>query len=220
VAVRRANNINQNFKGAKIMGKWTDNGGSWEEPEPGNHIARCIRVIELGTQRKEFQGKVDFKKQTLIVWELPTEKMEDGKPHTISKWYTASLNEKANLRRDLENWRGRPFTEAELEGFDQRNILEKPCLLNVIKNDKGKVVVGSVAAIPKGTTAPPQINETIFYDIDDHNETVWSKISEGIRKIILQSEERKQQEAQAGQAWKAVAAGATSTTEDDDTIPF
>lgn len=203
------------------MGKWTDSGGTWEEPEPGNHVARCIRVIELGTQRKEYQGKVDFKKQTLVVWELPTEMMEDGKPFTISKWYTASLNEKANLRRDLENWRGTPFTEAELEGFDQRNILDKPCLLNVIKNEKGKTVVGSIAKIPKGMAVPQRVNETLFYDLEDHNETVWGKISDGIKKIIMQSEERKAQTAQTGDAWKAMAAGADNpVSKDDDTIPF
>lgn len=201
------------------MGKWTDSGKEWEEPEPGNHVARCIRVIELGTQRKEYQGTVSFKKQTLVVWELPTELMDDGKPFTISKWYTASLNEKANLRRDLENWRGKPFTEAELEGFDQRNILEKPCLLNVIKNEKGKVVVGNVAAIPKGMSAPPQVNETLFYDLDDHKDDVWAKITDGIKKIILQSEERKAQEAEAGQAARKMAASA-SPAQDDDTIPF
>lgn len=199
------------------MGKWTDSGKEWEEPEIGNHVARCIRVIELGTQRNEYQGKESFKKQTLVVWELPTEKMDDGKPFILSKWYTASLNEKANLRRDLENWRGKPFTEAELEGFDQRNILEKPCLLNVIKNDKGKVVIGSVAAVPKGTTVPPQINESLFYDIDDHNETVWAKISEGIKKIIMQSEERKARDAQAGETWKKISSADAPV---DDTIPF
>jgi len=201
------------------MGKWTDSGKEWEEPETGNHVARCIRVIELGTQRNEYQGKESFKKQTLVVWELPTELMTDGKPFTISKWYTASLNEKANLRRDLENWRGRPFTEEELAGFDQRNILEKPCLLNVIKNDKGKVIVGSVSAVPKGMTAPPQVNPTLFYDLEDHNEEIWGKLSEGIRKIILQSEERKAQEAEAGQALKKMAAAATSSEQDDE-IPF
>jgi len=173
------------------MAKWADTGKEWQQPEPGNHLARCIRVIELGTQEKPFQGKVTLKKQTMIVWELPTELMDDGKPFTISQWYTASLNEKANLRRDLDNWRGRPFTEEELAGFDQRNILGKPCLLNVVLSEKGKAVVGTVGPVPKGMAVPPQVNPSLLYDIDEHSEEVWLQISPGIQRIILSSQERK-----------------------------
>ncbi len=206
------------------MSKWADNGKEWQEPETGNHVARCIRVIELGTQRKEYQGEVSYKRQTMVVWELPTELMDDGKPFVVSHFYTASLNEKANLRRDLENWRGKPFTPAELEGFDQRNILDKPCLLNLIKNKRDRVVVGSVAALPKGMQVPPRVNETLFYDLDAHDDAVWQKLSDGIKRMIDQSEERKPKA-------NATTAGAESNgggwndappeyVDDDGSIPF
>src|SRR5262245_5161466 len=175
------------------MAKWADTGKEWQQPEQGNHLARCIRVIELGTQEKTFQGKTTLKKQTMIVWELPTELMDDGKPFTISQWYTASLNEKANLRRDLDNWNGRPLTEDELKGFDQRDILGKPCLLNVVLSEKGKAVVGTVSPVPKGMTVPPQVNPSLLYDIDEHDEGVWMKLTPGIQRMILGSEERKAQ---------------------------
>lgn len=181
------------------MSKWTDSGAKeWEQPETGNQVARCIRVIELGTQKKEYQGQTSWKRQTLIVWELPlslmTEGEHTGKPFTISQFYTASLGEKANLRRDLENWRGRAFTQEELNGFDQRNILGKPCMLNLIDRE-GKVRVSGVSSIPKGMTVPPQVNESIFYDVDEHDEAVWNKLSDGIKKLIQQSKEWQERNA-------------------------
>lgn len=101
--------------------KWNDAGsGNYEQPPVGTHLARCIKVIDIGTQKGEFQGKVTMKRQVIIGWELPNETMTEGehagKPFGVSKFYTASLNEKANLRADLANWRGRDFTPQELGG--------------------------------------------------------------------------------------------------------
>ena len=188
------------------MSKWSDTGAKeWEQPEPGNQVARCIRVIELGTQKKEYQGQTSWKRQTLIVWELPHSLMVEGdhagKPFTISQFYTASLGEKANLRRDLESWRGRAFTQEELNGFDQRNVLGKPCMLTLIDRD-GKVRVGGVSAIPRDPATkqpliavPPQVNESLFYDIDEHSDAIWEKLSDGIKKLIQQSKEWQERNA-------------------------
>ena len=43
--------------------------------------------------------------------------MPDGKPFLVRRRYTASLHEKSALRKDLESWRGRAFTNVELDGF-------------------------------------------------------------------------------------------------------
>lgn len=174
------------------MSKWSDSGKEWEQPETGNQVARCIRVIELGTQEKEYQGQKSWKKQTLIVWELPNSLMSEGehagKPFTISQFYTASLSEKANLRRDLQSWRGKEFTQEELDGFDQKRIIGQPCLLNLIEKE-GKVRVSTVSAIVRGMTIPPQVNESFFYDIDDKESGNWDKLSDGIKALIMKSKE-------------------------------
>ena len=62
----------------------------------------------------------------IFMWELPGEEIEiegEMKPRAISETYTNSLGEKANLRKMLENWRGRAFTQEEMDGFDLRNVL-------------------------------------------------------------------------------------------------
>jgi hypothetical protein len=67
------------------------------------------------------------------------------------------LHEKASLRRDLESWRGRAFTDKELEGFDLENLLLKGCLINVIHEQRGGATFANVAGVmrlPKEMTAP------------------------------------------------------------------
>lgn len=173
--------------------KWQDNGGDFEQPPVGTTAARCIQIIDLGTQRGEYQGKANVRRQNIIGWELPNNLQSDGeyagKPFRVSRFYTASLGKKANLRKDLENWRGREFTEQELQGFDPHNILGKCCLLALTPNDKGRVRVTGVMALPKGMEVPPQVNPDLFFSLDQFDRKVFDSLSEGLRKMIEVSPE-------------------------------
>jgi hypothetical protein len=174
--------------------KWQDSGGGdFEQPPVGTHVARCIKIIDIGTQKGEYQGKATSKRQCIVGWELPTELMTEGelagKPFTVSKFYTASLGEKANLRKDLQNWRNREFTEQELQGFDAKNILDKCCLLALTTNDKGKVRVTGVMALPKGTQPPARVNQIVYFSLDEFDQAVFDSLSDGYKKLITVSPE-------------------------------
>ena len=161
-------------------------GGDFELPSAGTHLARCYLMAELGHQKSVFQGKESIKNQVLIAWEL-NEKMADGRPFVISRIYTASLNEKANLRADLESWRSKGFTEAELEGFDLKKILGAPCQINVIhKESNGKTYanVKALTSVPKGVNVPELENEAVAYEI--HNEAAFTKLPEWMQKKIME----------------------------------
>jgi hypothetical protein len=174
--------------------KWQDTGGGdFEQPPVGTYVARCVKIIDIGTQKGEYQGKATIKRQCIIGWELPTELMTEGdyagKPFTVSKFYTASLSEKANLRKDLANWRGRDFNEQELEGFDAKNILDKACLIALTLNDKGKTRVTGVMAIPKGTLVPERVNGLTYFSLDEFSHEAFDKLSDGYKKLITASPE-------------------------------
>ena len=166
-------------------------GGDFKEAPTGNHVARCIRLIDLGTQHGEYQGVPNVRNQVLITWELCNEPMEDGKPFTISHFYTNSLNEKATMRAHLEAWRGRAFTDAECKGFDLMNVLGKPCMLTVIANDKGKSKVSAVGGMPKGMVAPEPVNKPSAFWIDEWDDLAYEAIPKGIKAIIEKSDEYK-----------------------------
>lgn len=177
------------------MGRYSSDSGSatFTPAPPGTHVARCIRLIDLGTQHSEYKGKPTRRNQLLITWELPNETVETEKgiiPLTASRFYTNSLGEKANLRQDLETWRGRGFTEAELQKFDLESVLGAPCMLTVVSGENGKTKVAGVTGLPKNIECPKQVNELFSFWLDeefDHNK--FQLISEGIQNIIKKSEE-------------------------------
>lgn len=174
--------------------KWSDQGGGdFEQPPVGTHVARCVKIIDIGTQKGEYQGKATLKRQVIIGWELPDELMSEGdysgKPFVVSKFYTASLSEKANLRKDLANWRGRDFTEQELAGFDAKNILDKACLVSLTPNDKNKIRVTGVMALPKGTQVGPRVNDLVYFSLDEFDQGTFDKLSDGYKKFITASPE-------------------------------
>lgn len=190
---------------------------TWKQPETGNWPATCIRIIDLGTQEREYQGKTSYRRQSLIIWEIDGQVDDQGQPITISKAYTASLGEKANLRKDLESWRGRPFTSDELAGFDVKNLLGKSCLLNLIKvqGQKGeKVVIATISALPKGMSAPnAPVHTQYIYSLDDHDQAIWDTLSDGIKGWINRSQERSQSQL-------APSVAPTAKVVNDDDIPF
>ena len=126
-------------------------------PAPaGTHAAVCCDVFDLGLLTVEWQGEKKQQHKILISWQI-NEDRDDGKPYLVSRRYTLSVHEKAGLRKDLEAWRGRKFTEDELRRFDVETVLGKPCLLNVIHNQSGGETYANVAgvmALPKGMMAP------------------------------------------------------------------
>lgn len=165
----------------------------FESAPVGTAAARCIKLIDIGTQEGEWQGKKNYRRQAILTWELPNTPMSEGdnagKPFIVNKFYTASLGEKATLRHDLVSWRGREFTVGELQEFDLKNILGKPCLVSVVHNENGKAKVQGVIALPKGMDIPAQINQTVYFSLDEFDQTVFDSLSDGIKKMIIASPE-------------------------------
>lgn len=122
----------------------------------GTHAAVCIDVVDLGVLEVTYNGKTKKQHKINIVWQIDEDR-DDGKPFFVRKRYTLSLHEKAGLRKDLESWRGRAFTEQELEGFDVELLISVPCLLNLIHATKDGSTYANVASImklPKMMEAP------------------------------------------------------------------
>ena len=157
----------------------------------GAHIAICVSVIDLGMQTVQWQGTIKEQHKVMLTWEIPDETiLVDGeeRPRVISKEYTLSLNEKAKLREHLEAWRGKKFSDDELDGFDLQNVLGKPCLLQVLHNDRGYANISAVMSVPKGTTVAPSNTETTCFDLSDPGWlTIMDRLPEWIKDKIKQS---------------------------------
>jgi hypothetical protein len=151
-------------------------GGDWEITPAGNHAAICYRFIDLGTHLEDYMGTKNLKRKVLMTWELPTELMTTGeyagKPFQVGSRYTWSMSEKATLRKHLEAWRGRAFTDDDFAGpkrFNIKNVLGKACLINVVHKTNGEKTyanIGGIGPMPKGMPIPNGVNPLVYFSLE------------------------------------------------------
>lgn len=156
--------------------------------EPGVYTGIASAIIDLGIQENTLFG--NKQRKAIIIWNIvgETVKVNDEiLPRVMSKEYTMSLGEKSTLRKDLEAWRGRPFTAEELNGFDLKNILNVPCQLQINQQDRnGKtyVNIAAIMAIPKGMRVEPIKDVYVFDTYESETWNNYDKIPNWIKEKI------------------------------------
>jgi hypothetical protein len=145
----------------------------YENAPAGTWQAVCVDVVDLGEQETGYMddrtGKPRIAHKIDIVWQVAVED-EDGEPvlnsygerFRVQQRYTLSLNEKANLRRDLESWRGKPFTDQEVSnGFDVEALIGANCFVSIVHNEGTGKYAGKVFANLSGIVPLPKKAEKI-----------------------------------------------------------
>lgn len=166
----------------------------FEPPPAGAYVAACYRVIDLGTQDSNYQGKPKKSHMIMIGWELVDELMNDGRPFTISKRYTLSSHKKSRLRGDLESWRGKAFEDSEFGTFDIGKLIGAGCMLNIVHEEKGENLYANVATImrlPKGTKSPEPKNDRFYFSLNDFNQYDFDKLTDRLKEVITKAPEYK-----------------------------
>ena len=177
-----------------------DHGGDFELPPQDTHLAQCVHVIDLGTQIKNYQGHDKQVHELIITWELPEALMSDERPFVQTKFYTASLNAKANLRKDLEAWRGKQFADEEIKnGFSLKNVLAQWCLLGIVHKEFNNRTYANVASITKPPktmipSKPKTFNDFIYFDFANFNYDEFMKCPDWIKDKINKSFEMQARE--------------------------
>lgn len=152
------------------------NGEKLPPIEEGTYQAICTGIIDLGLQKSEKYEKTYPK--IMIMWSFPTETIkvkEEELPRVISKEYTNSLGDKSNLTRDLQAWRGKNFTQEELNGFNLTNVLNVPCLMQIIHDEKNGNTypkISSIMSLPKDMAKIEKNMQNIIFDFDE--KATWS----------------------------------------------
>lgn len=174
-------------------------GGDFKKVPVGVWVARCYRMIDLGTQisKGQFAGKAAHKIH--VEWEVFCEETVqiNGKdmPLTISKEYTASMNEKATLRKDLQAWRGKAFSDEEASQFDVSKLVGAYCMLNVIHNEAGN---GKVYANISGITPlpaalknqkPEAVHANQIFTLDQPDMAIYESLPKWLQDKIAESPE-------------------------------
>lgn len=204
----------------------SNSGGEFEMPPEGMVLARCFKIIDMGTHVDPGFGKEVHKAS--IYFELPGTLQKDGnyagQPFIVKQQFNLSHNKKANLRLMLEGWYGKRFDTKALDaagGFDLEKLLGRPALINIVHSEDGKYAnIATVNPLPKGMECPPQFNPSFVFSLEDFNLTAFSKLSQKMQDFIKESGEyiemhRPRAEQPLNQGTRS---GAIDTLEDD--IPF
>jgi hypothetical protein len=141
---------------------------TFETVPPGSYEAICYRLVDAGTAEEEYKGEVSKKHKIYIFWEIPELTLSDGRPYSIFHGYTLSLNERSNLRRDLQAWRNKPFTEDELQEFDLTKLLGVTCKINVVLNSNGNPKIAGIFSAEGGAKRVETSNPTSVFDLEEY----------------------------------------------------
>lgn len=127
-------------------------------PATGLHNAVCIGIAFLGNMETKYGPK----EKVAIIFELETGEI-------MATEQTPTFGSKSNLRKLLQSWRGKPFTEEELnDGFELMSILGSSCQLNVTHNEQNERVYANIDTIlQKVKTIEPSVVPYGFSVLDE-----------------------------------------------------
>lgn len=211
----------------------------------GSHISRCVGLVVIGdvTSFNKIKGQNETKPKVSLEFELPEITHEyDGKeePRIISRRYNLTLHENSALFADLCSWRGKKFTAEELKGFDLRNILGAPAMLNVThetRDGKEYANIANISPCHKSIVVPAAVTplRKLGYG-EDWSWEVFEGLPKFLKELMMTTPQFKAIESQrpggalpaaeAASVAKAEAPAAKSTTpapvgeEDDNEMPF
>jgi hypothetical protein len=115
-------------------------------PAPeGVHPAVPVDVVDKGQQETPW-GK---RAKVMLVWEIAA-RHKNGKPFLVRKVYTASLDQRSHLFKDLTAWLGRALSAKEAASFDLEKMIGVPCQVLIQHNtmEDGAIFPNVAAVLP------------------------------------------------------------------------
>lgn len=199
-------------------------GGDFEIAPEGVFLARCFKMVDVGTQTITSQFGTKDTRQVYLYFELLEDdegekvRMEDGQPYIIFNSYKLSMHQKSALRKHLEAWRGKKFTEDEAAGFDLSKLLGQACKLQVVHTDSkdGQRTYANISAIMTTKKKPEGVNELISFSVEDPDMEVFNDLPEWLQDKIENSPEWTADDTESG----AEEASAEEDKIDIQDVPF
>lgn len=140
-----------------ILAKGSD---SKFKPHPaGQFVGQCVDSINLGESVETFAGELPkLVAKCALVFRTGERNEQTGDFIDIGREFTVSMGEKANLRKFLEQWRGKAYTSEQVDaGVPLEKLVGNHGLLTIAQREsKTKRVYGEITAcvgIPKQMAA-------------------------------------------------------------------
>jgi len=169
-------------------------------PAPaGNHLARCVGLIALGTHRGEYKGKIgEPRKKIMMTWELPEalhvfNEDEGEQPFLVSRIYSLVISDKATYTQHMQGWTGGRINRD----FNPLQMVGKPCQLSIIHKqsadnpERVRSRVSTIMGLTKNQPCPERINPISVLTFGKWDESLFNEQSDWIKKTIEASPEYK-----------------------------
>lgn len=203
-------------------------GGDFEIAPEGVFLARCYKMVDVGTQTETGQFGTKENRKIYLYWELLQDddgedvRMEDGKsPFSIFNSYKLSMHPKSNLRKHLDSWRGKKFTEEEAADFDLTKLLGAFCKLQITHSTSkdGQKTYANIEAIMTTKKKLDGVNEVSSFSIENPDMEVFNALPEWLQAKIEDApewEDTEEEEAAAAPATKTATKKAAKTEEPEE----
>lgn len=117
----------------------------------GQFVGQCVDTINLGEHVHTFAGDESYLEQRCVLV-FRTGELNEETNEYIDLWreFTVSMSDKANLRKFLEQWRGKEYTPEQIEaGVPLDKLTGNSGLLTVAhrKSGKGKTYANITACV-------------------------------------------------------------------------
>lgn len=110
-------------------------------PHPeGQFVGQCVDTIDLGEKVEDFPGTPKkLAHKCALVFRTGQVNQDTGESIDISREFTVSMGELANLRKFLEQWRGKAYKPEQIEeGVPLHKLAGQWGLLSVSHKTSGK----------------------------------------------------------------------------------
>lgn len=167
-------------------------------PDEGQHLVYCYGIVVVGNvpgYQDQYQEKVMFLFETPNATAVFNEEI-GPQPFGFSKEFTRSLDRRANLRKWIDSWRGKPLTDQEAVAFNIVAMMDVPIVANIYhkeaKNGKTYTEVSSIAPFrpQQGFKFPPRGNQKLIFTWNPpFDQNTFLRIPLWIRNKMIRSTE-------------------------------
>lgn len=126
------------------------------QPHPeGVKVGQCVDAIDLGECVIEFTGNTPYVgRKVALVFRTGALNTNTSEPIDQAQEFTASMSEKGNLRKFLQGWRGKPYTDEQAKaGVPLHKLVGQYALLTIAHKQSGRGrtygTIMSVSGVPE-----------------------------------------------------------------------
>jgi hypothetical protein len=136
-----------------------DSGGTFTPHPEGQYAMLCVDVVNLGVNVESFPGQEPREVAKVAIVFASGDRQPDASLTLVTTEMTLSANEKANLRKFLESWRGKSYTAEQAEaGLPVNKLYGQSALVSIehVTTRKGRkfAKIASIGPLPKAMPGP------------------------------------------------------------------